>query len=58
MLKFCDFIQVFVFTTNHHLKQKLTSCRAHIKRMGLIMKCGSFYMCKKDSVYSVYRGCQ
>ena len=22
MLNFCDFIQVFVFTTNHHLKQK------------------------------------
>ena len=21
MLNFCDFIQVFVFTTNHHLKQ-------------------------------------
>ena len=20
MLKFCDFIQVYVFTTNHHLK--------------------------------------
>ena len=22
MLNFCDFIQVFVFTTNHHLKSK------------------------------------
>ena len=22
MLNFCDFIQVFVFTTNHHLKQQ------------------------------------
>ena len=22
MLNFCDFIQVFVFTTNHHLNQK------------------------------------
>ena len=22
MLKFCDFIQVYVFTTNHHLKRK------------------------------------
>ena len=21
MLNFCDFIQVYVFTTNHHLKQ-------------------------------------
>ena len=21
MLKFCDFIQVFVFTSNHHLKE-------------------------------------
>ena len=23
MLNFCDFIQVYVFTTNHHLKKKL-----------------------------------
>ena len=23
MLKFCDFIQVYVFTTNHHLKRDL-----------------------------------
>ena len=23
MLNFCDFIQVFVFTRNHHLKRKL-----------------------------------
>ena len=23
MLIFCDFIQVFVFTTNHHLKEPL-----------------------------------
>ena len=23
MLNFCDFIQVFVFTTNHHLKPKI-----------------------------------
>ena len=22
MLNFCDFIQVYVFTTNHHLKKK------------------------------------
>ena len=22
MLSFCDFIQVYVFTTNHHLKDK------------------------------------
>ena len=24
MLYFCDFIQVYVFTTNHHLKQSET----------------------------------
>ena len=24
MLNFCDFIQVFVFTTNHHLKPEFT----------------------------------
>ena len=23
MLNFCDFIQVYVFTTNHHLKMKM-----------------------------------
>ena len=23
MLIFCDFIQVYVFTTNHHLKEQL-----------------------------------
>ena len=25
MLNFCDFIQVFVFTTNHHLKKPIES---------------------------------
>ena len=24
MLNFCDFIQVYVFTTNHHLKKYIT----------------------------------
>ena len=24
-LNFCDFIQIYVFTTNHHLKRKLSS---------------------------------
>ena len=24
MLNFCDFIQVFVFTPNHHLKKSMT----------------------------------
>ena len=24
MLNFCDFIQIFVFTTNHHLKRSRT----------------------------------
>ena len=23
MLNFCDFIQVYVFTTNHHLKESI-----------------------------------
>ena len=26
MLIFCDFIQVYVFTTNHHLKTSLLTC--------------------------------
>ena len=26
MLNFCDFIQVYVFTTNHHLKGRLEYC--------------------------------
>ena len=26
MLNFCDFIQVFVFTPNHHLKEVLVIC--------------------------------
>ena len=25
MLKFCDFIQVYVFTSNHHLKIQVVS---------------------------------
>ena len=27
MLNFCDFIQVFVFTTNHHLKESKMDSR-------------------------------
>ena len=27
MLNFCDFIQVFVFTRNHHLKQSISDSR-------------------------------
>ena len=34
MLNFCDFIQVFVFTTNHHLK-----CKQIIIQMYLETEC-------------------
>ena len=30
MLSFCDFIQVFVFTTNHHLKLGFGFAMPHI----------------------------
>ena len=30
MLNFCDFIQVFVFTRNHHLKMNIFSLRKRI----------------------------
>ena len=29
MLNFCDFIQVFVFTTNHHLNAQQCKITAH-----------------------------
>ena len=29
MLNFCDFIQVYVFSTNHHLKDKVYCILAH-----------------------------
>ena len=32
MLNFCDFIQVYVFTTNHHLKQ-------YTKYSGVLQNC-------------------
>ena len=30
MLNFCDFIQVFVFTTNHHLKARMLKLCIHM----------------------------
>ena len=29
-LKFCDFIQVYVFTTNHHLKQSALTIQIYV----------------------------
>ena len=34
MLKFCDFIQVFVFTRNHHLKPLVWFCKVLINFKG------------------------
>ena len=31
MLNFCDFIQVYVFTTNHHLKKR---CKTAVMPIG------------------------
>ena len=36
MLNFCDFIQVFVFTRNHHLKYDLEFDRTSLKCMGVV----------------------
>ena len=30
MLNFCDFIQVYVFTTNHHLKGKQVASKVDV----------------------------
>ena len=30
MLNFCDFIQVYIFTTNHHLKVCTTTARCDL----------------------------
>ena len=41
MLNFCDFIQVYVFTTNHHLKEYV-SIQAHspgVENYFKTMKC-------------------
>ena len=32
MLIFCDFIQVYVFTTNHHLKAPITTVADDIQK--------------------------
>ena len=41
MLNFCDFIQVYVFTTNQHLNQKFT----HSLDFGLKVSSISGYKC-------------
>ena len=40
MLNFCDFIQVFVFTTNHHLKERSKGnfVRENLKKIASLMK--------------------
>ena len=40
MLKFCDFIQVFVFTRNHHLKHSVFIIETRMKNI--------FFDAKKD----------
>ena len=34
MLNFCDFIQVYVLTTNHHLKPKSVRSKALMNKEG------------------------
>ena len=43
MLKFCDFIQVHVFTTNHHLKERI------IQNLGFF-----FFLKSKIKIYSQF----
>ena len=43
-LNFYDFIQVFVFTTNHHLKGVIVRYREAFKLMIIIIKSGISYL--------------
>ena len=51
MLNFCDFIQVFVFTRNHHLKEILVVLEFCGNWSGLITLCKNitlFWSCGPD----------
>ena len=37
MLNFCDFIQVFVFTRNHHLKNGVTYFKEENRKLLLLL---------------------
>ena len=63
VLNFCDFIQVFVFTTNHHLnldkcrKTKLQEKSLSTLQYFLMVKCMTAncqYFIVKSSFFSVY----
>ena len=36
MLNFCDFILVYVFTTNHHLKRKQVDCVGCVSKLSVV----------------------
>ena len=42
MLNFCGFIQVFVFTRNHHLKATLSKEVSSVKDGSEIERCNTF----------------
>ena len=48
MLNFCDFIQVFVFTTNHHLKELVSIWK--IPSSNDFVNCNTCY-CQQCSLY-------
>ena len=54
MFNFCDFIQVFVFTTNHHLKYYTEEDKIVITRTGtyLFKNLLSIYIINYEQFYS------
>ena len=54
MLNFCDFIQVYVFTTNHHLNTSIFSKSVdHDKHVKVTNYACSQVSCPNVSVYHV-----
>ena len=53
MLNFCDFIQVYVFSTNHHLKPINTSQKLFM-RYALPVIANPYYYQPAQSVHSIH----
>ena len=49
MLNFYDFIQVYVFTTNHHLKLNAFTCSQHMYETAKCIKNQFKLKCKSNS---------
>ena len=55
MLNFCDFIQVFVFTRNHHLNQKCNVQDSYLKLGGILFRFSGLRVSFKLGFTSVHK---